>query len=405
MIKNSRYRIPIVLLALLGLGASIAALYVHYRVMMDPSYSSFCEISDTVSCQQVFQSQYGTLFGVPVAAGGAIWSALVLMLAAWGMRVPKSEDASRAAGYTFLLSTLGLAAVFYLAYASIFVLHHVCPLCVTMYVSVIGIFLLSASAAGPLGSLASGIGKDVGSLGRSPAGIALAVIWLAASAGLVLLFPREQTVAAQASTPDPTPVETLAPEQLVELHAWLDRQPRVPDAMPTRDAKVLLIKFNDYQCPTCRQTWVLYKDIIAKYEKAYPGVFRFETRDFPLEPECGAGGVHTAACEEAVAVRLAREKNLDKQMEATLFERQSFSLTRDDVKAALKEVAHIDGSEYDARYAKVLEDVKADSQLGQKLGVNGTPTFFLNGIKLGLLRPAAFDAMLAYELKKAGVTP
>jgi protein-disulfide isomerase len=52
----------------------------------------------------------------------------------------------------------------------------------------------------------------------------------------------------------------------------------------------------------------------------------------------------------------------------------------------------------------VLEGVKADSQYGQKLGVNGTPTFFLNGIRLGLLRPAAFDAMIAYELKKAGVT-
>jgi protein-disulfide isomerase len=52
----------------------------------------------------------------------------------------------------------------------------------------------------------------------------------------------------------------------------------------------------------------------------------------------------------------------------------------------------------------VLEDVRADSQLGQKLGVSGTPTFFLNGIKLGALRPAAFDAVIAYELKKAGVT-
>jgi protein-disulfide isomerase len=79
-------------------------------------------------------------------------------------------------------------------------------------------------------------------------------------------------------------------------------------------------------------------------------------------------------------------------------------LTRDDVKAALKEVTKIDSGEYDARYKKVLEDVRADSQFGQKLGVNGTPTFFLNGIRLGLLRPAAFDAMIAYELKKAGVS-
>ena len=111
--------------------------------------------------------------------------------------------------------------------------------------------------------------------------------------------------------------------------------------MPQGNVKVLLIKFNDYQCPSCRQAYILYKDIIAKYEAAYPGVFKYENRDYPLETECGAGGVHGAACEAAVAVRLAKEKNLDKQLEATLFDRQSMSMTGADVKAALEEVTKI----------------------------------------------------------------
>jgi len=178
----------------------------------------------------------------------------------------------------------------------------------------------------------------------------------------------------------------------------------VADVMPQGGVKVLLIKFNDYQCPSCRQAYLLYKDIIAKYEAAYPGAFRSENRDFPLETECGVGGVHGAACEAAVAVRLAREKNLDKQLEATLFERQSMSMTGADVKAALTEVTKISASEFDSRYAKMLDAVRADAQLGQKVGVTGTPTYFINGIKLGGFRPAAFDAVIAYELKKAGVT-
>jgi protein-disulfide isomerase len=149
---------------------------------------------------------------------------------------------------------------------------------------------------------------------------------------------------------------------------------------------------------------VLYKDIIAKYEAAYPGVFRSENRDYPLETECGAGGVHGAACEAAVAVRLAKEKNLDKQLEAVLFERQSMSMTRDDVKAALREVTKITDAEFDSRYAATIEAIKQDVALGQKVNVTGTPTFFLNGIRLGGFRPAAFDAVIAYELKKAGVT-
>jgi uncharacterized membrane protein/protein-disulfide isomerase len=405
MVMSTRSRYALVALSALGLVASVAALYVHYRLITEPGYTSFCDISETVSCEQVFQSDYGTVAGIPVAAGGAIWSALVLILSAWGMRRPKSEEASRAASYVFLLATVGLAAVFYFAYASFFVLRQACPLCLTMYVSVIGIFLVSASAAGPLRALGTGFAKDVGGLRASPAAALLAVAWLAASAGLVLAFPREQAAShgASAAAAPAVPVETLSPEQLTELHAWLDRQPTVPEAMPQGSVKVLLLKFNDYQCPSCRQAYILYKDIIAKYEAMYPGVFQYENRDFPLESECGAGGVHAAACEAAVAVRLAKEKNLDKQLEATLFDRQSMSMTREDVKAALREVTKISDSEFDSRYPAMLEAVKKDVELGQKVGVSGTPTFFINGIKLGGFRPAAFDAVIAYELRKAGV--
>jgi hypothetical protein len=40
----------IVLLAAVALAASVASLYVHYRLLTDPSYTSFCDVSETVSC-------------------------------------------------------------------------------------------------------------------------------------------------------------------------------------------------------------------------------------------------------------------------------------------------------------------------------------------------------------------
>jgi protein-disulfide isomerase len=355
----------------------------------------------------VFQSEDGTVFGLPVAIGGAVWSGLVLLLSAWGMRQPRSETAARVAGYVFVLSVAGLAAVFYFAYASFFVLRQACPLCMTMYASVIGIFLISASAAGKLSALPSRFGQDLASVGQSTTAATLAGIWVVASLALILTFPREQAVAAEETTAanEPAaPIETLTPEQTAEWQQWFDAQMPVPEAMPTDPAvKVLVMKFNDYQCPACRATWSLYRDILAKYESAYPGVFKYESRDFPLEPECGAGGVHAAACEAAAAVRMAREKNRHKELEAALFTRQSPSMTRDEVKDALEEVADISGSDFDARYAKTLEAVRADAQLGQKLGVSGTPTFFVNGVKVPTVRPAYFDATIAYALRKAGV--
>ena len=41
------------LFALLGLGASAAAGYVHYRVLADPTYLSFCDVSATFSCSRM----------------------------------------------------------------------------------------------------------------------------------------------------------------------------------------------------------------------------------------------------------------------------------------------------------------------------------------------------------------
>ena len=402
-----RYRYALIALALLGLGASVTALWVHYRLLTDPSYSSFCDISETVSCQQVFQSTYGTVAGVPVAAGGAIWALAVLLLAVWGMRHTSSEVAGRVAGYIFALATVGLAAVFYFAYASFFVLGQACPLCMTMYASVAGVFLASAAAATSLTAIPAHLGEDVSALTRSQSGTTLAVAWLAASIALVVQVPREQSytteVAGTESATEPA-IETLAPEQILDWDRYLDSQAPVnePGILPSGAVKVLVIKFNDYQCPSCRQTWAAYRGIIAKYEKEHPGVFVFETRDLPLEPECGLASNHTMACEAAAAVRLARGKNKAREMEAWLFTNQSFQMTRDDVKKGLQEVAQIDN--FDEQYAGVLPAIRQDVQLGQKLGVSGTPTFYINGVKFGSLRAAYFDAAIQYFLKKSGVT-
>jgi uncharacterized membrane protein/protein-disulfide isomerase len=403
---TTRARAALLAFTALGLVASVWALYVHYRLQSDPTYVSVCEVSATVSCQQVLTSQYGTVLGVPVAAGGAIWALLAFMLAAFGLKDPKSETAARVSGYLFVLSTLGLASVFYFGYISFFVLKALCLLCITMYVSVIGTFLVSASSAGPIGALPSRLGRDVIGLFRNPVAATLAVVWLVASAGVVFGFPKAPQPSQTSSTGSSSdssavPVETLTQEQRAEWEAWLDAQPRAPEAMPTGATKVLVLKFNDYQCPSCRLAWVLYKDIIAKYEKAHPGVFQFENRDYPLETECGAGNAgHVAACEAAAAVRMAREKSRDKELEAALFERQSPSMTRNEVVSALQQVAQISSADFDAKYAKALESIRADVQLGQKLGVKGTPTFFLNGIMLPSLRPAYFDAALDWAIRR-----
>ena len=107
----------IVIFALAGLVSSGMSTYVHYRLVQDPNYLSFCDITATVSCTQVYLSRFGSVQGVPVALGGFVWFGLVLLLGALGGR-GALEFRENLSAYVLVMSTLALAAVFYLAYAS-----------------------------------------------------------------------------------------------------------------------------------------------------------------------------------------------------------------------------------------------------------------------------------------------
>jgi len=401
----NKYARPLILvLALVALGAATAALYVHYRIIKDPTYTSFCDINETVSCEAVLESPYATVKGIPVAAGGVIWSVLVLLIAARAMRRDNQDAYAAAAGYVFVLATVALSAVLYLGYASFFVIHKACPLCMTMYVTVIGIFIISGGISMSLGSLPSRFARDLKAVLTTPLTAVLALVFVAGSVSLLAFFPKvnEQAVATVSSTDDSyvPPTESIDPDQLAEFNKWIDAQPRVNVPVPANGAKVLIVKFNDYECPSCRQTYFEYKGILGKYRND-PRV-RFVTMDFPLSPQCNTGGAHAAACEAAAAVRMAKAKGKGPEMEEYFFQNQE-KMTPDWVKDAVKRVANV--TDFDAQYQAVLQQVKADTALGRQLDVQATPTFFINGLKIsGGFRPVFFEAVIEHELKKVNAS-
>ncbi len=393
--------------ALVGLAASGASAWVHYRLLHDPTYTSFCDVSSTVSCTEAYTSAYGTVGGVPVALLGVLFFAFVLVLIALCRR--SSSAAQNLPGYVFALSTVGLAAVLYLGYASFFILGAVCLLCVATYIAVIALFLLSGSAARfPMSTLPGRAARDIGTLVRTPAALTAALGFAAAAIATIALFPSQQ-VSAESVSPTAnasSPMQSLPvpppppPAQAQELETWLSRQGREPLVAPAGSASVVLVKFNDYQCPPCRQTYMQYKPILAKYEQSHPGRVRLVTRDYPLDPECNAfapGGAHASACEAAVAVRLARDHGKAEAMEEWLFNNQT-TLTPQAVKDAARTVADV--PDFDAKYPNILTQVRTDIAQGGTLDVKGTPTFFMNGIRLPNLQPQFLDVAIAWELKR-----
>jgi uncharacterized membrane protein/protein-disulfide isomerase len=383
--------------ALVGLGASVAAAYIHYRLVFDPSYQSFCDVNSTISCTQVYLSRYSMYRGVPVAVFGGLWFAVAALLSVSGMTARQTVRES-VPGYLFVLSTLALAVILYLAYASFFILKAYCLLCLITYAAVVGLFVVSGAATSfPMTTLPRRAARDIRVLAGSPLAVTIAVLFCAGAATTLAFFPREGAAAATAAPPAPSA------DQASEFERVMERSPRVPIVIPSDGAKVLIVDFSDFQCPYCRQAFYAYKPIVQKYEAQQPGAVRFVLKDYPLDSECNVnvtgGGPHPSACEAAVAVRLAQARNRMEAMEEWLFNNQP-SLTPPVVRQAARDVGQI--PDFDAKYAFTLELVKGDVALGHQLGVKSTPTIFINGVKFeGVLAPQYFDQAIAYELKRA----
>jgi uncharacterized membrane protein/thiol-disulfide isomerase/thioredoxin len=399
--------------ALVGLGFSAASTWVHYRILHDPFYSSVCDVNATFSCSEAYTSRYGSVGSVPVALLGVLYFAFVLVLI--GISRRSSTALRNLSGYIFALSTVGLAGVLYLGYASAFVLQTVCLLCVGSYAAIIALFLLSgATTRYPMTSLPGRASRDLRTLVRTPAALTAAVSFLAAAALAIVFFPGEP-ISASATAPAtepavsrlsvPPPPAQLSASAMQQLEQFIATGPRVPLLVAATGASVVIVKFNDYQCPPCRQTHLEYKPVLAKLQQQYPGKIAFVTRDFPLDPECNSlGGGHQAACEAAVSVRLAREKGKADAMEEWLFANQP-QLTPALVKSGVQQVAGV--TNFDERYAGTLELVKGDIAQGLRLQppVNGTPTFFMNGLRLPNLRGEFFESAVLIELRRVGVAP
>ena len=134
------------------------------------------------------------------------------------------------------------------------------------------------------------------------------------------------------------------------------------------NASVTLVEFTDFQCPSCAQSHPAVERLMAEYGDRV----RFVVRDFPLSQ-------HAEAQKAAEAAEAAREQGKYWEYVALLFRNQS-ALQVADLKRYAGEVG-LDRARFDAALdsGKHAEAVRRDILDGEKVGVNGTPTFFING--------------------------
>jgi protein-disulfide isomerase len=139
------------------------------------------------------------------------------------------------------------------------------------------------------------------------------------------------------------------------------------------DAPVTIVAFTDYQCPSCA---AMHPEL-ERLVKEYGDKVRLVTRDFPLSQ-------HTEAFKAAEAAEAARDQGKYWEYIQILLHNQS-ALTVDKLKGYASELA-LDRTKFDSALdsGKFAESVQRDIEDGMKLGINGTPTIFINGRRVSV---------------------
>ncbi|MBB4801644.1 protein-disulfide isomerase [Flavobacterium nitrogenifigens] len=138
-----------------------------------------------------------------------------------------------------------------------------------------------------------------------------------------------------------------------------------------KDAKIVIVEYGDYQCPYCGAAYPVLKEMMEKYGKRIEFVFR----NFPLSE------MHQYARPAAIVAEAAALQGKFWEMHDAIYENQEYL-----DEAFLLELADklgLDSRQFnmDIKKSELAAKVDSDFESGVMSGVNGTPSFFVNGRK------------------------
>jgi protein-disulfide isomerase len=137
------------------------------------------------------------------------------------------------------------------------------------------------------------------------------------------------------------------------------------------DAPVTLVEYGDFECPYCGAAYPIVKEVQTRIGDG----LRFAFRNFPISTS------HPHAEQAAEAAEAAAAQKRFWEMHDLLFENQK-RLCDEDLRAYAEQL-ELDIEMFERELAEHVhaEQVREDFMSGVRSGVNGTPTFYVNGVR------------------------
>lgn len=177
-----------------------------------------------------------------------------------------------------------------------------------------------------------------------------------------------------------------------------DRKQRyaIPTGAPgwgPADAPVVIVEFVDYQCPFCRK---VEAEAVPKLLEQYPEQLRVEIRHLPLE-------IHPRAAAAARAAITAAEQDKFGEFHRALLDPELGGLSYSTFTRVAEDIGlDVERFQRDFQTRAVGDKLAADVLLARRLGIQGTPGFFVNGRYIdGAHSAATYAALIDEELERA----
>lgn len=364
--STSKFRLSSVLfvtstLAAMGIHWYLTSQHIAIKYTADAG-SAMCNISETVNCSGTIMSSFSEVFGIPLAIFGFITNLFILV---YGLKsLYLDSEPKRSAAVTLGLSLFSVAASVTMGLISVFLIKSLCPFCAAAYVLS---FITFFSAL----KWTSGFNLNVLTRYLAPLGISVAALILVSFAvGKVVMgtsVNREMMETMALVVSDwkmKSPVETKLVDPLT--HG--------PDT-----AKMKILEFSDFLCPHCKNALPKLHDFANRHKNDVQIIFQ----NFPLD---GCGGPTEnpgRRCDLAKIAYCSQKQNKGWEAQEYLFSNQESlyelsNLDEDVPKVAQKISVDAEALKTCVKDPATLATVKAQMEVGKKIGVEGTPAIFIN---------------------------
>ncbi len=386
--------------SLAGLAVCAYLGFLHLSLLLGELYGGgICgSIGTLFNCHAVTLSPWGNFLGLPLALWGVLGylATLALSLIAWQFADWRSSALTLvwAGGLALVAIDIALLVVM------VFQIRYLCALCLLTY-GLNGLLVFGAHRG-----LGSGWGKGFRAIPKAlteflpKPGVAVAWIFWG------ILFTGALGVLAVDGS-SRFMVEKTSRALRREMFRVVAHQPRLVVDVggdPVRGrapSEVQVVEFSDFFCPVCRRASAFDEVLAARHLEKIHFVFKH----FPLDRACNKAlqkTIHPGACAAAAAAECAHEQGRFWEFHHLAF-RKGASGSRKGLEALAVD-AGLDLEAFRSCMAsgRGHEAVRRDVEEGERLGIAGTPSYIVNGVKIpGAMPPTLFDELLR-ALRRAG---